>query len=147
MPFSPSLAPSSTEMSLNIPIVHDQIQEETECFTCTIVTTSVPEKELLCTSPITTICIVDAGELSSACCFIMYMHSSCVLLPSGVNAASKARPIIAFYSRFCDIYIYIYTYIYVCLQLHCARPCTPYASPITSAGVHFEHWLLFGAPL
>ena len=31
--------------------------------------------------------------------------------------------------------------------MHCARPCTPYASPITSAIVHLEHRLLFGAPL
>ena len=49
--------------------------------------------------------------------------------------------------RYLYIYIYIYIYIYVCLQVHCARPCTPYASPITSAIVHLEHWLLFGAPL
>ena len=27
------------------------------------------------------------------------------------------------------------------------RPCTPYASPITSASVHLENWLLFRAPL
>ena len=45
------------------------------------------------------------------------------------------------------IYIYIYVYIYVCLQVHCARACTPYASPITSAIVYLEHWLLFGALL
>ena len=44
-------------------------------------------------------------------------------------------------------YLCIYIYIYVCLQVHCARPCTPYASPITSAVVHLEHWLLFGALL
>ena len=31
--------------------------------------------------------------------------------------------------------------------MHCARPCTPYASPITSAIVHLEHRLLFGALL
>ena len=31
--------------------------------------------------------------------------------------------------------------------MHCARPCTPYASPITSAIVYLEHWLLFGALL
>ena len=80
MPFSPSFAPSVAEISLDIPIVHDQIPEEIECFTCTIVTKSVPEKLLLCASPITTICIVDAGELSSAYCFIMYMHSSCVYI-------------------------------------------------------------------
>ena len=42
---------------LNSPIVHDQIQEEIECFICTIITTSVPERERLCASPITTICI------------------------------------------------------------------------------------------
>ena len=66
-----------------------------------------------------------------------------------MSVASEARPIIAFYSRFRDIciYIYIYIYIYVCLQVHCARPGTPYASPITSAVVHLEHWLLFGALL
>ena len=29
-------------------------------------------------------------------------------------------------------YLYIYIYIYVCLHVHCTRPCTPYASPITS---------------
>ena len=40
-----------------------------------------------------------------------------------------------------------FIYIYVCLQVHCARPRTPYASPITSAVVHLEHWLLFGALL
>ena len=48
------------------------------------------------------------------------------------------------------IYIYIINYIYymsACPQVHCARPCTPYASPITSAIVYLEHWLLFGAPL
>ena len=45
------------------------------------------------------------------------------------------------------IYIYIYIYIYVCLHVHCTRPWTPYVSPITSAIVHLEHWLLFGAPL
>ena len=28
---------------------------------------------------------------------------------------------------------FIYIYIYVCLHMHCTRPCTPYASPITSA--------------
>ena len=31
--------------------------------------------------------------------------------------------------------------------MHCTRPCTPYASPITSASVHLENWLLFRAPL
>ena len=61
-----------------------------------------------------------------------------LLLPRGVSVASEARPIIAFYSRFRDICIYIYIYIYVCLQVHCARPCTPYASPITSAIVHWN---------
>ena len=45
------------------------------------------------------------------------------------------------------LYIYIYIYIYVCLHVHCTRPCTPYASPITSAIVHSEHRLLFGAAL
>ena len=40
-----------------------------------------------------------------------------------------------------------YLYIYICLSaVHCTRPCTPYASPITSAIVHLEHRLLFGAP-
>ena len=48
---------------------------------------------------------------------------------------------------FVYIYIYIYIYIYVCLQVHCTRPCTPYASPITSAIVHLERRLLFGAAL
>ena len=43
--------------------------------------------------------------------------------------------------------ICIYIYIYVCLHVHCTRPCTPYASPITSASVHLEKWLLFRAPL
>ena len=44
------------------------------------------------------------------------------LLPSGMSAASEARPIIAFYSRFRDIciyiiiYTYIYIYIYICLS-------------------------------
>ena len=49
--------------------------------------------------------------------------------------ASEARSVSALYSRFRDIciYIYIYIYIYVCLHMHCTRPCTPYASPITSA--------------
>ena len=38
-------------------------------------------------------------------------------------------------------YLYIYIYnIYVCLQVHCARSCTPYASPITSAILYLEHW-------
>ena len=41
----------------------------------------------------------------------------------------------------------LYIYIYVCLQVHCARPCTPYASPITSGVAYLAHWLLFGAPL
>ena len=65
-------------------------------------------------------------------------------LPSGV---SVARPIIAFYSRFRNICIYIYIYMYVCLHVHCTRPCTPYASPITSVIVHLEHRLPLGAPL
>ena len=45
------------------------------------------------------------------------------------RAASVARPIIGVYSRFC----YICIYIYVCLHVHCTRPCTPFASHITSA--------------
>ena len=49
--------------------------------------------------------------------------------------------------RYLYIYIYIYIYIYVRLHVHCTRLCTPYASPITSAIVHLEHRLLFGAPL
>ena len=31
--------------------------------------------------------------------------------------------------------------------MHCTRLCTPYASPTTSAIVHLENWLQFGAPL
>ena len=56
-----------------------------------------------------------------------------------MSVASKVRLMIAVYSRFRDICIYIYIYIYicvcvcVCLHVNCARPCTPYASPITSA--------------
>ena len=46
-----------------------------------------------------------------------------------------------------EILRYLYIYIYVCLHVHCTRPCTPYASPIMSAILHLEHWLLFGAPL
>ena len=42
---------------------------------------------------------------------------------------------------------YLYIYIYVCLHVHCTRSWTPCASPITSAIVHLEHRLLFGAPL
>ena len=30
-------------------------------------------------------------------------------------------------------YLYIYIYMCVCLHVHCTRPCTPYASPITLA--------------
>ena len=69
-------------------------------------------------------------------------------LPSGMSVASKARLIIVVYSRFHDICIYLY--LYVCLHVNCTRPCTPYASPITSAhcALFFPgHWLLFGAPL
>ena len=42
-----------------------------------------------------------------------------------------------------------YLHIYVCLHVNCARPCTPYTSPITLTYVHCptELWLLFGAPL
>ena len=75
MPFSPNLAPSETEVPLNIAITDDQIHEETECFTCTINTTSVPEKELPCPSPITTICIVDPGEYSLAVVLYVYISS------------------------------------------------------------------------
>ena len=36
--------------------------------------------------------------------------------------------------------------LYVCLQVHCARPRTPYTSPnVGHCGL--AHWLLFGAPL
>ena len=81
------------------------------------------------------LCMCSSEEIPTLCLILS--------LPSGVSVASEARPIIAFYSRFRDICIYIY----VCRQVHCARPCTPYASPITSAVAYLAHWLLFGAPL
>ena len=63
MPLNARVAPSITEVALNITIVDDQIYEmKRECFTCTITTTSVPEKEILCPIPVRTICIVDPGE-------------------------------------------------------------------------------------
>ena len=75
------------------------------------------------------------------------VHVHWLYLLSGMSVAIEARPIIVFYLRFHNICIYIYIYICVCLHVHCTRPCTPYASPITSAIVHLEHRLLFGAPL
>ena len=39
-------------------------------------------------------------------------------------------------------YLYIYVYIDICLHVHCTSPCTPYASPITSA----HCTLSFGTP-
>ena len=62
MPFSPSMAPNTTEVPLNIAIVDDQVSEERECFTCIIHNSSLPEKERRCSSPTTTICIVGPGE-------------------------------------------------------------------------------------
>ena len=63
MPLSERFATSITDVALNITIVDDPIYEmERECFTCTITTTSVPEKEIICPNPVRTICIVDPGE-------------------------------------------------------------------------------------
>ena len=69
MPFSPSAAPNTTEVPINIAIVDDRVPEERECFTCIIHNSSLPEKERRCSLPITTICIVDPGEYSKLLIF------------------------------------------------------------------------------
>ena len=58
---SPRLAADTTDVDLHITIVGDDINEERECFTCTIHNSVVPEKELRCPPQTTTICIVDPG--------------------------------------------------------------------------------------
>ena len=80
MPFSPSLAPDTTEVALNIAIVDDQVHEERECFTCTIHDSSLPEKERRCSPPITTICIVDPGEYIATCLYAFISYSDIVIL-------------------------------------------------------------------
>ena len=62
MPPSPDQATSPTDITFDITIIDDQIYEERECFTCTFNITSVPGRERLCPSQMTTICIVDPGE-------------------------------------------------------------------------------------
>ena len=60
---------------------------------------------------------------SSSSCLCMFTHYFYICQAASI--ASEARPIIAVYLRFRDIY--------VCLHVHCTRPCTPYTSPIMSA--------------
>ena len=60
------------------------------------------------------------------------------LLPSGVSVASKARPIIVFYSRFRDICIYIYIYIYVSVCTCIAQDRAHLTQVLTSAIVHWN---------